>query len=227
MAQFTTKCPHCGAELSVADEWVGMEVECPACKQRFTVSREAVPVARPVPVAAAPGNDGQAPYEKQIQYGEVAETSSPWGVTESEAQGISSLFMWWWICLLLIIPTLGLAFIAVLVLQLILLYKFWKLVPADEAETTPGKAVGFLFIPFFNIYWSFVAWYDLAKHYDRFEDQSGSSATSTVALWSLITSLCGWIPYVGFFFSIASLVLSIILLARLKGFVVNKVPRIG
>ena len=40
MAQFTTKCPHCGAELSVADEWVGMEVECPACGQPFAVRED-------------------------------------------------------------------------------------------------------------------------------------------------------------------------------------------
>ena len=222
MAQFTTKCPHCGTEFPVADECVGTEVECPVCKQKFTVSPGAVPVVSPVSAAATvPGNDGQA------LSGTDSGASSPWGVTESEARGISNLFTWWWICLLLIIPTLGLAGIACVVLQLILLYKFWKLVPAAEAETTPGKAVGFLFIPLFNIYWSFVAWYSLAKHYDRFEDREGDKTTSTIALWSLIASLCSWLPYAGFISAIAGLVLSIMLLARLKGHVVNKVPRIG
>ena len=37
MAEFETKCPHCQSILSVQDDWIGMEVECPTCKQTFTV----------------------------------------------------------------------------------------------------------------------------------------------------------------------------------------------
>ena len=39
MANFITKCPHCNAELQVQDEWVGMAVECPNCKQNFTITK--------------------------------------------------------------------------------------------------------------------------------------------------------------------------------------------
>ena len=38
MAEFNTKCPHCSAELQAQAEWIGMEVECPTCKQIFTIS---------------------------------------------------------------------------------------------------------------------------------------------------------------------------------------------
>jgi len=38
-----------------------------------------------------------------------------------------------------------------------LLHQLWKLIPEDIARTTPGKAIGFLFIPFYNFYWIFVA----------------------------------------------------------------------
>jgi len=44
-----------------------------------------------------------------------------------------------------------------------LLYQLWKLIPADIARTTPGKAVGFCFIPLFNFYWMFVAWQGLGQ----------------------------------------------------------------
>ena len=44
-----------------------------------------------------------------------------------------------------------------------ILHKLWSLIPAEEAKTTPGKVVGFLFIPFFNLYWNFIAFYDLAQ----------------------------------------------------------------
>ena len=40
-----------------------------------------------------------------------------------------------------------------------ILYKLWSLIPAGDARTTPGKAVGFLFVPFFN----FIAIYGLAE----------------------------------------------------------------
>jgi hypothetical protein len=44
-----------------------------------------------------------------------------------------------------------------------LLYQLWKLIPADIARTTPGKAVGFTFIPVFNLYWVFVSYLGLCK----------------------------------------------------------------
>ena len=44
-----------------------------------------------------------------------------------------------------------------------ILHKLWSLIPADEARTTPGKAVGFLFIPLFHLYWNFIAIYGLAQ----------------------------------------------------------------
>lgn len=43
------------------------------------------------------------------------------------------------------------------------LYQCWKLIPADIARTTPAKAVGYSFIPFFNLYWFLVAFYGLGK----------------------------------------------------------------
>jgi len=44
-----------------------------------------------------------------------------------------------------------------------LLYQLWKLIPAHIARTTPGKAVGFQFIPIFCYYWCFVAYWGLSK----------------------------------------------------------------
>ena len=35
MAEFITKCPHCNSELQVQDEWIGMEIECPQCEEKF------------------------------------------------------------------------------------------------------------------------------------------------------------------------------------------------
>jgi hypothetical protein len=44
-----------------------------------------------------------------------------------------------------------------------MVHKLWSLIPSNVAKITPGKAVGFLFIPCFNCYWTFVALHGLAQ----------------------------------------------------------------
>jgi|GEM_PF-1049080 len=44
-----------------------------------------------------------------------------------------------------------------------LIYRMWQSVQDSYARTTPAKAVGFLFIPYFNLYWIFQAWWGFAK----------------------------------------------------------------
>lgn len=57
---------------------------------------------------------------------------------------------------------------------LIALYRAWKVLQPGGARTTPGKAVGFLFIPLFNLYWVFVALYGWAQDWNRIRaTQSG------------------------------------------------------
>lgn len=48
-------------------------------------------------------------------------------------------------------------FITATVFWSILHYRCWKALPQQFRATTPGKAVGYLFIPFFNLYWSFIS----------------------------------------------------------------------
>jgi hypothetical protein len=38
--------------------------------------------------------------------------------------------------------------------EMLLFYKMWDAIPTAQASISPGKAVGFLFIPGFNIYWA-------------------------------------------------------------------------
>ena len=64
--------------------------------------------------------------------------------------------------LIVVIVTVVFGLLAI-VFGLRILHKLWSLIPVHKAKTTPGKAVGFLFIPLFNIYWNFIAIYGLAK----------------------------------------------------------------
>lgn len=51
---------------------------------------------------------------------------------------------------------------------LILHYKCWKALPEKYRHTSPGKAVGFLFIPFFNFFWWDVSFGGLTRGYYSF-----------------------------------------------------------
>ena len=42
MAAFNTKCPHCGIELQMQDEWIGYDVTCPSCNKTLTVKKHSL-----------------------------------------------------------------------------------------------------------------------------------------------------------------------------------------
>jgi len=53
----------------------------------------------------------------------------------------------------------------------VLCYKMWSVLPASAARTTPGKAVGFQFIPLFNLYWFFQAWWGWVKDFNCYLEE--------------------------------------------------------
>jgi hypothetical protein len=52
-------------------------------------------------------------------------------------------------------------------------YKAWKQIQDGNARTTPGKAVGFLFIPIFNFIWNFTTFKGLAEDMNRYAQRYG------------------------------------------------------
>jgi len=93
----------------------------------------------------------------------------------------------------------GLATILAVIAQFILLYRFWQVVQDGKARTTPGKAVGFMFIPLFNFYWFFVAFWGLAKDMNAYVKNHGVAAGQVnegVALATCVLFLCGKMPFV-------------------------------
>lgn len=58
----------------------------------------------------------------------------------------------------------------------ILLYQLWCTIQYGQARTTPGKAVGFCFIPFFGLYWIFVAFWGLSKDLNAYAAERGIPA---------------------------------------------------
>ncbi len=58
--------------------------------------------------------------------------------------------------------------VCLVVLSGIFLYRAWAQIQDGNARTTPGKAVGYRFIPFFNFYWEFVAVKGLAEDIEQY-----------------------------------------------------------
>jgi hypothetical protein len=94
-------------------------------------------------------------------------------------------------------------------MQFLLLYRFWQLIQDGKAGTTPARAIGFLFIPIFNLYWFFRVYFgldlDLNRYISRhFDNQPGVEVRKAHPLIALVYLLCafgGGVALYSFIFS--------------------------
>ena len=97
------------------------------------------------------------------------------------------------------------------------IYRIWDAIQDGYARTTPGKAVGFSFIPFFNCYWIFQVYWGFARDYNAFVDRHGISAQKLpegLFLAFPIVGLAGVVPIFGILTQIASFVIGIIVVSK-------------
>lgn len=85
----------------------------------------------------------------------------------------------------------------------IIIYRAWTAIQPGGARTTPGMAVGLLFVPFFSLYWTFIAYPGWADDWNRIRGSYGNlmgapSATHGLFLTFPILILCAILPLVGF-----------------------------
>jgi len=71
----------------------------------------------------------------------------------------------------LVIGAAALFLVVQIVITFLLLYKMWAAIQDGHARTTPGKAIGFLFIPFFSVYWIFQVWGGFPADYNRYVER--------------------------------------------------------
>jgi len=86
--------------------------------------------------------------------------------------------------------------IAAAVFGLMFVYKAWALIQDGSPRTSPGQAIGFLFIPLFNLYWMFVAYWGLAQDLNKYAQERGITARPAaegMILWGIILILVGFI----------------------------------
>lgn len=79
--------------------------------------------------------------------------------------------------------------IPVAVFFALILHRGWSSVQDGVTNVTPGKAVGFGFIPFFGLYWNFVALVGLMKEFNRIADARGRPAQKVNEGFALTTAI--------------------------------------
>lgn len=115
-----------------------------------------------------------------------------------------------------ILISLGLAaFVVSGILRLIYTYRAWVVLQPATMVTTPGKAVGFLFIPLFNIYWVFIAYWKWSQEWNRITALYGNThhaprASEGMFLTSIILGLCCNLPLLGLLICIPALIIDLI-----------------
>jgi hypothetical protein len=119
-----------------------------------------------------------------------------------------------------------LALVAAIVFFSVLLYKMWKVIQDGHARTTPDKAVAFLFIPLFNLYWAFVAIRGLAVDLDSYvrRHRAGMDAEAAPTALSLVFCVllaCTAVPYLGLLFFIPMAVVLFFVVTQMKNTVLT------
>jgi len=108
----------------------------------------------------------------------------------------------------------GFLLLAIFVMTLILLYRSWAVIQGGKPRTTPGKAVGYCFIPFFSCIWIFHAIVGLVTDMNGYRRRFGLKSVqplgtglaiviSIVALLWPILGLLWFILWMPFGFSLA------------------------
>jgi len=113
---------------------------------------------------------------------------------------------------LIVLAVLGSIYASIV--TLVFFYKIWSAIADQYARTTPGKAVGFLFIPLFGLYWIFQVLWGFAKDCNAYIDRHSITAQKLpegLFLACAILQVAGLVPYLG----ILSVLVGLILFATL------------
>lgn len=106
-----------------------------------------------------------------------------------------------------------LATLVVAVLVGVIVYRMWAALRFGTPRTTPGMALGLLFVPLFNLYWIFQVWYGWTVDYNRSVAQAGIPAprvSQGLAMTLCVLLLLSILPPIG-------LIAQILLLIHLSG----------
>jgi hypothetical protein len=104
------------------------------------------------------------------------------------------------------------------IFMVVLWYKSWAAIQDGHARTTPGKAIGFLFIPLFDFYWIFQAVWGLSKDFNAYlQRNSIPAARLPEGLFLAYCIICftTWIPILGLVLFVVNCIIALIMVSAL------------
>ncbi len=90
---------------------------------------------------------------------------------------------------------------------LAILYKMWGSIQDGHARATPGEAIGYLFVPFYNLYWIFQVWRGFPADYNAYVTRHELPfiyLNPTAYSFYPVLILLSAIPYLGILFAVIS-----------------------
>jgi hypothetical protein len=108
-----------------------------------------------------------------------------------------------------------------------LIYRMWAAIQDGHARTSPGRAVGLLFIPFYNFYWIFQAFPGFAKDFNAYAVRhSLKVARMSSGLFTAFAILClvAVVPWLDLLVSPAIVIVGLVIVSRVCD-AVNAIPR--
>ncbi|MGD0010774.1 MAG: hypothetical protein ABSE93_19795 [Terriglobia bacterium] len=104
------------------------------------------------------------------------------------------------------------------IFMVVLWCKSWAAIQDGHARTTPGKAIGFLFIPLFDFYWVFQAVWGLSKDFNAYLQRNSIPASRLpegLFLTYCILCFTTWIPILGLVLLVVNCIIAIIMVSAL------------
>jgi hypothetical protein len=104
------------------------------------------------------------------------------------------------------------------IFMIVLWYKSWAAIQDGHARTTPGKAIGFLFIPFFDFYWVFQTVWGLSKDFNAYLQRNSIPASKLpegLFLTYCILCFTTWIPILGLVLLVVNCIIALIMVSAL------------
>jgi len=111
----------------------------------------------------------------------------------------------------------ALAYLGLIAVWVVFWHRAWSSIQDGSPRTTPGKAVGFLFIPLYNLYWMFQAYWGFARDFNVYVRERRLAvrplAESLFRSLAILNAL-SFIPYVILFASLACFVVQFMAVHR-------------